>query len=83
MATSALQKHTHALPLRRSFILVASGGTPVPGPATENEAIALMTMLGPCNGLSSSTSYPINEVTTIGAVWPLSPYMRQGGRPDA
>ena len=55
--------------------LVASGGTPVPGPVTENQAIALMTMLGPCNGLSSSTSYPINEVTTIGAVWPLSPYM--------
>ncbi|HTZ59272.1 MAG TPA: chitobiase/beta-hexosaminidase C-terminal domain-containing protein [Acidobacteriaceae bacterium] len=55
--------------------LVASGGTPVPGPVTGNQAIALMTMLGPCNGLSSSTTYPINEVTTIGAVWPLSPYM--------
>ena len=55
--------------------LVASGGTPAPGPVTENQAIALMTMLGPCNGLSSSTSYPINEVTTVGSVWPLSPYM--------
>jgi hypothetical protein len=55
--------------------LVASGGTPVPGPVTENQAIALMTVLGPCNRSSSSTSYPINEVTTIGAVWPLSPYM--------
>ena len=55
--------------------LVASGGTPVPGPVTNNQSIALMTMLGPCKGLSSSTSYPINEVTTIGSVWPLSPYM--------
>jgi hypothetical protein len=55
--------------------LVATGGTPAPGPATDNQAIALMTMLGPCNGLTSSTSYPINEVTTIGSVWPLSSYM--------
>ncbi len=55
--------------------LVASGGTPAPGPVTNNQAIALMTVLGPCNGLSSSTSYPINEVTTVGSVWPLSPYM--------
>ena len=55
--------------------LVASGGTPVPGPATENQAIALMTMLGPCNNLSSTATYPINEVTTIASVWPLSPFI--------
>jgi Bacterial Ig-like domain (group 2) len=66
--------------------LVATGGTPMPGPATENQAIALMTMLGPCNGLTSSTSYPINEVTTVGSVWPLSSYMasatRLGSKPN-
>ena len=30
--------------------LVASGGNPGLGGATDNQAIALMTMLGPCNG---------------------------------
>jgi hypothetical protein len=71
---------------KSQLYLVATGGTPAPGPDTENHAIALMTMLGPCNGLTSSTSYPINEVTTVGSVWPLSSYMasatRLGSKPN-
>ncbi len=34
-----------------------------------------MAMLGSCSGLAGSSSVSINEVTTVGAVWPLAAYM--------
>ena len=55
--------------------LVASGGNPGLASGTNNQALRLLTMLGPCNQLSSSTIYPVNEVTTVGSIWPLSSYM--------
>jgi hypothetical protein len=44
-------------------------------PGVNNPSIALMTALGPCGQLSSSTSITVNEVTTVGSIWPLAPYM--------
>ena len=55
--------------------LVASGGNPGLASGTNNQALRLLTMLGACNQLSSSTIYPVNEVTTVGSIWPLSSYM--------
>ena len=55
--------------------LVASGGNPGLGSGTNNQALHLLTVLGSCNQLSSSTIYPVNEVTTVGSIWPLSSYM--------
>jgi hypothetical protein len=55
--------------------IVASGGNPGLASGTSNKAIRLLTMLGPCNEISASTVYPVNEVTTVGSIWPLSSYM--------
>jgi hypothetical protein len=61
--------------------IVGTGGTPVNG--SPNANIALMAALGPCatvqTGLSNSTLFiSINELTTVGAVWALSPFMSTG-----
>jgi GH35 family endo-1,4-beta-xylanase len=55
--------------------ITAQSGNPGLNAGTRNNAIALMAVLGPCGDLSSSTRLTINEVTTVGAVWPLAPYM--------
>ena len=55
--------------------VVARGGNPGFNTGATNNALALMTMLGPCGKLSASTSISINEVTTVGAIWPIARYM--------
>jgi hypothetical protein len=55
--------------------LVATGGNPGLASGTNNKALSLMTMLGTCGQLSSTTIYPVNEVTTVGSIWPLSSFM--------
>ena len=55
--------------------IVASGGVSSQGAGVNNQAIRLLTFLGPCNGVSSTAIYPVNEVTTIGFVWPLKSYI--------
>jgi len=56
--------------------LLATGGNP--GLSANNSAIALMAALGPCSTLTSSTFISVNELTTVGAVYALSPYMTSG-----
>jgi len=56
--------------------VVARGGNPGVASGTENPDLALMAMLGPCSSLSASTAISVNEVTTVGSVWPLAPYMK-------
>jgi hypothetical protein len=53
--------------------LTATGGTP--GGSTPNPNLALMTALGPCSSLTSSTFIFVNELTTVAAVSALTPYM--------
>ncbi len=53
--------------------LVATGGNP--GLSSNNSNLALMTALGPCGSLTSSTFVTINEVTTVAAVYALAPFM--------
>jgi hypothetical protein len=55
--------------------LTAREGNPGSAPGVINPSIALMTALGPCGELASSTPIIVNEVTTVGSVWPLAPYM--------
>ena len=55
--------------------LVATGGNPGLASGTNNKALSLMTMLGTCGQLSSTAIYPVNEVTTVGSIWPLSSFM--------
>jgi hypothetical protein len=55
--------------------LAATGGNPGLAAGTNNKALALIAALGPCANLTSSTFISINEVTTVGAVWALSPFM--------
>ena len=56
--------------------ITSTGGNSGFGDQTSNNtAIALMAYLGPCGAVTDSTFVTINEVTTIGSIWPLSPYM--------
>jgi hypothetical protein len=55
--------------------VLAQGGNPGLTAGTNNTAITMMTPLGLCSGLSSSTFVAINELTTVGAVAALYPYM--------
>jgi hypothetical protein len=42
---------------------------------TNNPNLSLIAALGSCGNLSTSTVIQMNEVTTIGSVWALSPFM--------
>ena len=54
--------------------VLASGGSPGPE-ANNNPALALTAVLGVCGKLSASTPVSVNEVTTVGSVFPLAAYM--------
>ena len=66
--------------------LVVSGGNAGQASGTYNSALRLFTLLGPCNQLSGTKVYPVDEVTTVGSIWPLSRWMlsdsRLGSSPD-
>lgn len=55
--------------------LTAKEGNPGFGPGVENPAIGLMAAAGACGELSSSSFITLNEVTTVGSIWPLASYM--------
>src|SRR5579875_1179702 len=55
--------------------IAATGGNPGLAAGTNNADLAMMAALGPCGNLSASTHIIINEVTTVAAVYALSPYM--------
>jgi hypothetical protein len=54
--------------------VVASGGSPG-GEASNNPDLVLAAVLGPCEKLSVSAPVAVNEVTTVGSVFPLAAYM--------
>jgi len=55
--------------------IVASGGNPGLTPSTVyNNAAVMMTALGDCGNLTTSTFIVINEVTTVAAAWALAPF---------
>jgi Chitobiase/beta-hexosaminidase C-terminal domain len=54
--------------------VVAKGGNPGLAAGTDNPAIELIAVLGPCNAASGDYVL-VNEATTVGSVWPVSPFM--------
>ena len=58
--------------------LVASGGNPGLGGSLSNPALSLMAALGRCGALGPQTFISINEVTTVGAIAALAPFMTSG-----
>ena len=55
--------------------ITATGGNAGLGAGTNNTALALMAVLGPCGNLTASTFIHVNELTTVAAVWSLAPFM--------
>ena len=55
--------------------LVSKGGNPGLAAGTNNPALAMMAALGPCSGLTPTTYIFIDELTTVGSVAALYPYM--------
>jgi sugar lactone lactonase YvrE len=55
--------------------ITATGGNPGLAAGTNNKALSMMAALGSCGALSSSTFITIDEVTTVGSVAALYPYM--------
>jgi hypothetical protein len=53
--------------------ITATGGQPLTG--TTNSALSLIAGLGLCDNLGPSTYTNINEITTVGTVWALAPFM--------
>jgi hypothetical protein len=56
--------------------IVATGGNPGLSAGTSNANIALLSALGDCGNLTSSTEISINELSTVASVWVLAPFMR-------
>ncbi len=54
--------------------LVVTGGNPGLASGTNNTALTLIGLLGPCGNLSSGF-FNISELTTVAAVWSLAPFM--------
>ena len=55
--------------------LVATGGNPGLGGNKTNPALAMMAVLGRCGDLAADTYISLNELTTVGSLAPLTPYM--------
>ncbi len=53
--------------------IVGTGGQPIPG--TTNANLALMSLLGPCSSYNPSTFINVNEITSVAAVYSISPFM--------
>jgi hypothetical protein len=54
--------------------IVATGGNPGLSGNVTNSALTLVTTLGNCANLTSSTFINLNEVTTAAAAWALAPF---------
>lgn len=64
----------YTCPSSSSLVYVtASGGNPGLVAGTNNTASVLIAALGPCGSLP--TSFVVNEVTTVSAIWPLASFM--------
>ncbi len=71
---------TVACPTASAVIYMkAMGGVPaVTG--LENRSITLLNVLGTCSTLSAETTATINEVSTVGAAWPLAAFATSSGQ---
>ena len=56
--------------------LVAQGGNPGLTVGTNNPALVMLSALGRCGDLTSSQFVTLNELTTVAAVWALTPFIK-------
>ncbi len=54
--------------------IVATGGDPGVGGSADNTAIKLVTALGPCGNLNTTTIIAMNELTTVAAAYALGQF---------
>jgi hypothetical protein len=73
--TFSLSAYTNCVANDQVYI-VATGGNPGVAGTHNNSALAMMTALGPCSNIGSSTKVTINELTTVGSIWALAPFMK-------
>jgi hypothetical protein len=64
----------YSCPSPSSAVYVVASGGSTSSTSGENSALMLTAMLGPCSGLAALGSVSVNEVTTVGSVWPLAHY---------
>ena len=60
--------------------VVAQGGDPGLSSGQQNPELTLAAMLGSCSSLTAASSVAINEVTTVGSLWPLASYITSATR---
>lgn len=63
--------------------VTATGGNPSSALGFRNPSLALMSALGQCGALNSSTPITLNEVTTVASVWPLANFAASYARVGA
>ena len=64
----------YSCPSPSSAVYVVASGGSTSSSSGQNSALMLTAMLGPCSGLAALGSVSVNEVTTVGSVWPLAHY---------
>jgi hypothetical protein len=62
------------IPSTAQLYLVATGGTTSTTSTTSNPALTMVTAVGPCTNLTSTSFDTINELTTAAAAWALAPF---------
>jgi len=68
--------HDYTCPASNPLVyIVSTGGNPGLGGSVNNTDLALMSLLGTCTSLSSSTYVLINELSTVASVQALSSFM--------
>ena len=72
----------YSCPAKSLVYIIATGGKPGAS-STNNSALSLMAVLGPCGSLSTSTTVVVNEVTTVASVYALAPFLSTGGNVGA
>ena len=65
----------YTCPAGAEVYLTSTGGNPGLTAGTNNTSLALMAALGPCSSLTSATNIFVDELTTVGSVAALAPYM--------
>jgi hypothetical protein len=63
-----------SIPGNAQIYLTAIGGTTSTTYNASNNAIAMLTAIGPCSNLSAASNIEINELTTVAAAWALAPF---------
>jgi streptogramin lyase len=68
----------YTCPSASTSVYVEATGGALPGSSSSNTNLALVAAIGPCSSVSPSTRIVVNEVTTVAAIYALSPFYSNG-----